>query len=155
LEEALKLNNIVYRFYGDELGGRSNDPACYLKGKVQYEQIAKTEAFRIGLMRIRNGLRDGFHVALMCAERDPLYCHRSILVARHLIPLGVNVAHILGNGQLENHAKAMDRLVRTLNREQEDMFLSHSELLEEAYRRQGERIAYEITDDDQKRRVSE
>lgn len=144
LEEVLLVHHIAYRFLGKELGARTNDPTCYVDGKVQYDRLAQTKPFKYGLKRILRGLKDGFRVALVCAEKEPLDCHRTILVARHLAALGVPVVHIHADGHLEAHEAALDRLARMFNLPERDMFRSRDELLDEAYRRQGERIAYEV-----------
>jgi hypothetical protein len=60
------------------------------------------------------------------------------------VALGVSVTHILANGDLETHDAALDRLARMLNVPEEHMFRSREELLADAYRRQEERIAYEV-----------
>lgn len=142
LKDALKRNDIAYVFLGKELGARTEDPSCYVNGKVSYERLAQTELFRQGLERVEEGMRR-YRVALMCAEKDPLACHRTILVARHLRARGVEVEHILENGTLENHEAAIGRLLKQLKLPEDDMFRSREELMDEAYRMQGERIAYE------------
>lgn len=146
LKRALPDYGIRYLFLGQELGARSDDPACYEGGKVQYERLARTELFQQGLARIQDGMSKGFRIALMCAEKEPLDCHRTILVARHLAALGVDVQHIHANGKLETQADALSRLTRMLNLAHEDLFRSPEELLADAYHRQGERIAYDAGD---------
>ena len=78
LEEALLAQGIAYRFLGKELGARSDDPDCYVGGKVQYDRLAGTELFKQGLKRVIRGLKEDFRIALMCAEKEPLECHRTI-----------------------------------------------------------------------------
>jgi len=148
LKEALRQNEIAYVFLGNELGARSADRSCYHQGKVQYPRLAETEPFRTGLERVQEGAKK-HRIALMCAEKEPLECHRTILVSRQLDAVGVEVHHILGDGRLESHADAMSRLIRQLHLPEEDMFKSRGEILDEAYRLQGERIAYteEVPDD--------
>jgi uncharacterized protein (DUF488 family) len=146
LETALLEQGIQYRFLGKELGARSDDPHCYEGGKVQYDRLAQTDLFKHGLKRVFRGMKDGFRIALMCAEKEPLECHRTILVARHLAARGVDVAHILADGRLESHDAALNRLARMVNLPEQDMFHSREELLADAYRRQGERIAYEVAE---------
>jgi uncharacterized protein (DUF488 family) len=146
LEESLLAHGIAYRFLGKELGARSDDPVCYEHGKVQYDRLAETELFKRGLKRVPRGMEDGHRIALMCAEKEPLECHRTILVARHLAALGVAVAHIHADGRLESHDAALSRLARTVNVPEQDMFHSRDELLATAYRRQEERIAYEAAE---------
>jgi uncharacterized protein (DUF488 family) len=146
LRDTLRENGIAYVFLGKELGARSEDRACYLDGKVQYGRLAQTELFRHGLDRVQEGARN-FCVALMCAEKEPLECHRTILVARYLETLGLEVRHILGDGRLENHADAINRLVRQLHLPESDMFASRGDVVAEAYRIQEERVAYTLSDD--------
>jgi uncharacterized protein (DUF488 family) len=144
LEQALPSHEIAYRFLGKELGARSKDPTCYEGGKVQYTRLAQTELFKQGLKRVLSGMKENFQIALMCAEKEPLECHRTILVARHLAALGVHIEHIHANGHLESHDAALTRLARILNVPEHDMFHSREELLADAYRRQEERIAYDV-----------
>jgi uncharacterized protein (DUF488 family) len=141
LKEALRESGICYVFLGKELGARSTDRSCYDHGKVQFSRLAGTELFAKGLVRVREGAKK-HRIAMMCAEKEPLECHRTILVSRHLMNGGIEVRHILGDGRLEHHADAIDRLVRQLHLPEGDMFRSRDEIISEAYRLQGDRIAY-------------
>ena len=110
LAAELSRCGIEYRYFGRELGGRPRDPACHVGGRVRYDRVAKTERFRKGLARaVEAAVR--YRVALMCAEREPLDCHRTLLVGRALDAQGVEVQHILADGTLENQADAMSRLL--------------------------------------------
>ena len=110
LAASLKPHGIDYVFLGRELGGRPDDPECYEGGRVDYERVARTSGFRDGIARVIGGsIRH--RIALMCAEKEPLDCHRTLLVARALDEAGVAVAHILADGDLEPHGKTMDRLL--------------------------------------------
>ena len=142
LKLALRENDIAYVFLGRELGARSEDPSCYVHGKVQYDRLAKSPLFQNGIDRVSEGMQD-FRLALMCAEKDPLTCHRTILIARQLVKLGVRVEHILYDGTLETHEDALNRLLDQHSLSEEDMFRSRDDAIEEAYRIQGERIAYD------------
>jgi uncharacterized protein (DUF488 family) len=81
-------------------------------------------------------------IALMCAEKEPLECHRTLLVGRALYERGVEVKHILGNGGLETHESAMDRLIKLTGVQREDLFRSRKDLIDEALARQEEKVAY-------------
>jgi len=146
LKRLLQAADIGYVFLGRELGARSEDPACYAGSKVQYERLAATELFRQGLDRVCEGL-ETYRLALMCAEKEPLDCHRTILVARHLRARGVAVQHILEDGGLERHEETLARLRERLRLPESDLFRSEEEVLEDAYRMQGERIAYEAEEE--------
>jgi uncharacterized protein (DUF488 family) len=142
LKAVLLEHGIKYVFLGKELGARSEDPRCYENGKVQYDRLALTDLFRQGLDRIRKGIED-HRLALLCAEKEPLECHRTILVARHLAPLGLDVQHIHADGTLESHASAVARLRQLLRLPEDDMFRSREDVEADAYRLQERRIAYE------------
>lgn len=110
LEGRLKGEGIAYVFLGDELGGRSHDPAFYRDGHINYDRLSGTDMFQQGLDRVMRGAAD-YRIALMCAEKEPLHCHRSLLVAPALAARGVKVAHILADGALEPHEDTMERLL--------------------------------------------
>lgn len=141
LKQALRDCGIAYVFLGKELGARSEDPACYEGGRVQYDRLSQTDLFRQGLERVQDGVKK-YRLALMCAEKEPLECHRTILVARYLVLHGLDVEHIHADGRLEDHVAALSRLARMLNMPEQDMFRSSEELLADLYHRQEERIAY-------------
>ena len=142
LREILRANGIAYVFLGRELGARSEDPGCYQNGRVQYDRLARTDLFQSGIERVREGM--SLHrIALVCAEKEPLDCHRTILIARHMEALGVDVRHIHADGSLESHGDAMTRLARMLRMDGPDLFRSEEEVLADVYLRQEERIAHE------------
>jgi uncharacterized protein (DUF488 family) len=142
LKVALAREQIAYVFLGKELGARSETPACYRQGKVQYDLLAKEPEFAVGLDRLHMGM-ERFRIALMCAEKDPLDCHRAVLVARRVYEAGVPVEHIRADGRLEKHAEMEARMLNLLNMSDADMFRSRDEILVDAYRLRGEQIAYE------------
>lgn len=147
LASVLPEHGMEYLFLGKELGARSADPGCYVDGKVRYDRLAATPLFQDGLERVQreSGLR---RVALMCAEKDPLDCHRGILIARRLVELGCDVQHILADGALEPHGVAIRRLRRHLGLGDADLFCSDEELEASAYERQGNRVAYQAVEED-------
>ena len=141
LAQCLKPLAISYVFLGRELGGRSDDPSCYDGGRVRYERLARTELFRSGLDRVVRGA-DEHRIALMCAEKEPLECHRTLLVARALTEVGIVVQHILSDGRLESHEATMERLLDVVGLPRQDLFRSNDELIAEALVRQEQRVAY-------------
>ena len=142
--EKLKAVGIRYAFLGRELGARPQDSCCYSEGKVQYDLLARTDFFKAGLKRVSQGMTT-HRVALMCAEKDPLTCHRAILVCRHLVSRGVDVNHILEEGRLETHEQALSRLLIEHRLAGCDLFKSPEEIIEEAYFERGKQIAYAET----------
>jgi len=137
---VLKQHRIAYVFLGAELGARSDDADCYAtSGKVRYARLAAAPAFQRGLARLRRGMRE-YSVALMCAEKDPLICHRTILIARQL-RAECAIKHILADGGIETQAEAEARLMRVLNIGP-DLARDENQCIAEAHALQEEKIAY-------------
>lgn len=145
LHESLKAEGIAYVFLGRELGGRPDDASCYAEGKVQYNRLAQTSLFKKGLARVIKGAQS-HRISLLCAEGEPLVCHRTILVAQELALQGVPVSHVHGNGSLEPHAEAMSRLVGLLGLTDNDLYRHKEEIIADACALQAKRIAYESED---------
>ena len=140
LKQLLSASDIAYVFMGDELGARRSETECYVDGQAKYELIAQTPAFHAGLERIRTGVSQHV-VALMCAEKDPMTCHRAILVARALRS-EFDIRHIVSDEELESHEKLEQRLLRRWNLDGKGLFLTDDELLQDAYRKQAAKIAF-------------
>jgi uncharacterized protein (DUF488 family) len=141
LRAALKACGIKYVFLGKELGARTEDDSCYEGGKVRYDRLAARAEFKQGIERVLSGARR-YRLALLCAERDPVTCHRSILVARELAGRGIEVVHIGADGGVESHDAAMSRLMDMLRLPKNDLYVPHEALLKKAYEQQEARIAY-------------
>jgi uncharacterized protein (DUF488 family) len=141
LAEALKKHGIAYVFLGRELGARSDDPACYENGRVQYRKLAEGQLFKAGLHRVIEGAK-AHRLALLCAEKEPLGCHRTLLVSRALEADGVAVSHIHADGGLESQSDAMTRLLRLLGMPDADLYRSKEQLIADACAVQEQRIAY-------------
>ncbi len=151
---TLKEHGIAYSYLGGELGVRSDDPSCYEGGRVVYARLAATEQFQQGLRRVVKGAQR-HRLALMCAEQDPVNCHRSILLAPQLERLGVNVSHILHpDGELESQQVLVRRLLELHDLGQPDMFRSDEQRRAAALAEQERRIAYVRTADASERRES-
>jgi uncharacterized protein (DUF488 family) len=143
LAPALKAAGIAYVFLGKQLGARSEDPACYENGRVQYDRLARTPLFREGIERVLAGARQ-YRIVLMCAEKEPLECHRTLLVSRALERENVAVKHILADGRVEEHRDTMSRLLQMagFSSTQDDMFQNPDERINDACRLQEQKIAY-------------
>ncbi len=141
LSRSLKSNQVQYVFLGKELGARSKDRTCYVSNKVQYDRLACTDLFQEGLQRLIKGMRT-HKIALLCSEKDPLACHRTILVGRHLVDHSVELRHILASGAIESHDEAMTRLLGQLKISEDTLFKARTDILTEAYTLQAEVIAY-------------
>jgi uncharacterized protein (DUF488 family) len=138
---ALKKRGIAYVFVGKELGARSDDPSCYEGGKVRYDRLAQTLSFKAGIDRVLGGTQK-YRIALMCAEKEPLDCHRTLLVSRALEQRGASILHILSDGSAEAQLQTMSRLLDLVGLPQVDMFRSHDELVAVACELREQKIAY-------------
>ena len=141
LAAGLGALGLEYVFLGRELGGRSADSADYRDGRIDYDRVRKTERFQRGVERIVRGA-ERQRIALMCAEKEPLACHRTLLVAPALDARSIAVAHILADGSIEPHGATMDRLLDLLRLPREDLFRSRAEIIAEAVVRQAARVGH-------------
>ena len=102
LKWFLKKNDIQYLHFGEEFGARRTD-SLNIEGQVDFEQAVRTTNFNRGVERLMNGLQKGFRISLMCSEANPLECHRFSLVSRYFYDNGLDVQHILKDGELASH----------------------------------------------------
>lgn len=142
LRTALSKAGLAYTFLGKEFGARSSDPSCYRNGKVQYSRVAKSPLFAEGMQRVFEGMKK-YRIAFVCAERDPIECHRALLVARAFYDRGRSVSHIHLDGVLESHASLERRLLSAWKLPEGDMFKTRECFIDEAYLLQGEKVAYQ------------
>jgi len=99
-QRTLETAGIEYVYAGQYLGGRPDDPSGYQEGQVLYKLIAGKAWYQAGIDRL---LEIASHQpsVIMCAEEDPLRCHRHRLVTQTLLERGVIVWHIRGDNRLE------------------------------------------------------
>jgi uncharacterized protein (DUF488 family) len=141
LAESLKRVGVRYLFLGRELGARRSETESYRDKQARYDLICRLPAFREGLERLKRGIAD-HRICLLCAEKDPITCHRTILVCRHLRSEPIDILHILDDGSLETTERAEARLLDLVGLPHTHLFQDRSQLIEEAYDLQGNRIAY-------------
>ena len=144
LQVSLRDRGIRYVFLGKELGARPDIHVEVDEFANLYRAQSETAQFRSGIERLIEGVRC-YRVALLCAEKDPLLCHRTILICRNLWHLGLDIAHIIDEGRLEQHPVAESRLMleENVRAEQVRMFGRFEEYtpLDLAYDRRAEKIA--------------
>ena len=147
LNGTLDDAGIGYVFLGGELGGRPRDRSCYdSDGRVRYDLLANTDLFDDGIRRVERAA-DERRVAVMCSEKEPLDCHRTLLIAKVLEERGVAVEHILADGSVEQHDATMNRLMDIFKLPHNgDLFRSRSEVIADALTRQANKVAYVAED---------
>lgn len=142
LRAALMQDGVAYSFLGKELGGRPSGSQFTCDGVADYEKMAKAESFKAGIERVLTGA-EKYRVALMCAEKHPLDCHRCLLVGRELLRRGIDVRHLISeNASLLQSEVEMQLLERAGHSESDDLFAAPEERLALAYRRRAIKIAF-------------
>ena len=145
-DKMIEDAGIGYLFLGEELGGRPDDADAYRQdGVVDYRARRKSYAFQAGVERVWNELQRA-SCALLCAEEDPLECHRFLMICPELVRRGIRPLHIRKGSQIESQEDAENRLLgahgfggvaaSTLFSQ------SRTDALEEAYDLQAGKFAY-------------
>ena len=143
LHRTLKANKLHYVYLGNELGPRSSDPEHYdMTGQVQFDRLRQGPGFLTGIERLCAGLSKGHRIALMCAEKDAAFCHRSLLVGYHLLhEKNLDLRHLSFSGELESQTNLEQRLI-SIHQLEQDLFLPEDEQATEAYRQQLKKHSY-------------
>ncbi|MCF8106655.1 MAG: DUF488 domain-containing protein [Desulfohalobiaceae bacterium] len=144
LQKFLQKHDITYVFMGNQIGARWEDPEVYIDGVVDYDLISNSSTFQEGLDRIRAGSRK-YVIALMCAEKDPITCHRTILISKNLRN-DFFIQHILEDGSIEKHKDLEKRLLRMHTSGQLKLpgLGTTRTSLDDAYKIQESKIAYRL-----------
>jgi len=141
LRQVFARHDVEYKFFGKHLGGRTQDPEYYRNGRVDYNLLSRSANFQQGLKLLISEIASATG-CLMCAEKDPLSCHRTILICRRLRGQKIDIHHILPDGSVELHSDLEKRLVKTLKLSQLELFEGEDGIVERAYELQGQIIAY-------------
>jgi uncharacterized protein (DUF488 family) len=99
--------------------------------------MAARPEFVAGLERVVDEIAR-HRVCLLCAEREPLDCHRCLLVGRALAERGLTLGHVRADGTIEPHGTTEDRLLTLAG---DDLFHDRAERLAHAYRRRAQAVA--------------
>jgi uncharacterized protein (DUF488 family) len=111
LRADLLQEEIGYWFLGDLLGGRPRPSDLYdPDGRVDYERVRATAAFRRGIDQLGEA-REDHVIALLCAEEDPLDCHRGLMIAPALVERSLAPSHLRGDGSVETTTEMEQRLL--------------------------------------------
>ena len=146
LEVSLRDAGCRYEFLGESLGGRPTDPRVFqADGVVDYALRRKARDFVAGVDRVAE-LGRMQSIALMCAEEDPLQCHRFLMICPALLERGITPVHIRRGSILESQREAEDRLLAindlTAFASGSLFVAERSAALEDALRRQAQEYAF-------------
>lgn len=145
----LKARNILYLHFGEEFGARRTD--SIVDGQVNFEKAVTTVKFQKGYERVLNGLDQGWKIAIMCSEANPVSCHRFSMIARYFYDNGVDVQHILHSKEVRSHQKLEQEMIQGMLSKRNSklpevdlMFMTYSEedQRQDAYRIKNLEIGY-------------
>jgi uncharacterized protein (DUF488 family) len=146
LESQMKAAKIRYELFGEQLGGRPLDPRYYFpNGLVDYASRRRAGDFLKALGHVIAVSRE-CRTVLMCAEEDPLHCHRFLLIGPALVSQGEIPVHLRRGGAVESQRETEDRLLELQGFADvtSDALFSHGReaALDDALRLQAERYAF-------------
>lgn len=151
IRATLKKVGIEYSFMGNYFGARPEDRTLYSKdGYLDFDKTRNSEKFLNGVNNVIKGIHAGNNITLMCTEKDPIECHRAIMVARTFYERSIEVQHILADSSLQSHEVLNQRLINQYfpDRYQLSLFsaenMSDEECLMEAYKCHNKKIGYHI-----------
>ena len=140
---ALAARSVEYIFLGKELGGRPQSRELYTDGVADYEKMAASPEFRLGLERLMETAARAATWRQCAPKPIRSKCHRCLLVGRALAAKGADVRHILASAEIVTHAEVEDRLLSLENLAEVDLLpSSREERLAEAYRARSRRAGY-------------
>jgi uncharacterized protein (DUF488 family) len=147
LSNYLRQNRVTYMHFAEEFGARRTEPELLDdEGRVDFEKVRQSPNFQNGIERLREGINKGFTITLMCAESDPLSCHRFSLISVALAQNGFNVVHILKDKTTKTHAQLENQLLEKYDKKipESDLFteLTADGRLKAAYRLLNKDIAF-------------
>lgn len=151
-ENQLRQCGIYYRNYAIEFGARQDNKNYYCnEGYLDFDKFSKSEQFLHGVDKLCKSMEQGFVFALMCAEKDPICCHRTILISRAFFEIGYNVVHLLDDGTTKSQEDINLYLIDKYypDHDQFTMFDEMQDtdtLLKLAYRKQNAEIGYRMED---------
>ena len=133
MKARANFHGLPYRFLGHQLGGLPEGDCR------AYRDVAETQEFKDGIAKVLE-IAGRCRPVLICAEHDPLTCHRFLLIARRLAAEGAQVEHILRHGEIETQRETEVRMLKANRLHAEDLWTPFPEILNRAYERQERRI---------------
>lgn len=143
LTKSLDKSGIKYLYLGKELGGRPKNDSDYVDGVADYNLMTAHKEFQDGIYQLIK-MRMEINFAIMCSEKDPLNCHRMLLIGRELTKQGIPVVHILEDGSQEDNSKTEERLIE-ITGIKTDLFdnqIEDKQILDKAYKKRSFQVSY-------------
>ncbi|MEG0297481.1 MAG: DUF488 domain-containing protein [Clostridium sp.] len=153
IEESLKRAGFTYIYMAKEFAAKRENKASYNKdGYSDFEKVINEEDFKLGIDRLKLGIKKGFKIVLLGAMQDPIRCHRSVLVGRELIKHGFNMKHILDDYSLASQDDIDEMILEKYHSNRNQITidsllgdgLSTEEMIVDGYRKANKEIGYRI-----------
>ena len=139
LSRILANVDIKYENWKDEFGARQDNLKFYTNSILDYEKFAQSEQFQSGILKLKNLYKQDSNVCLMCAEIDPINCHRAILCAKEIYANDMKVVHVIAKRNGETYFESQEDFEKRLLKE------TKTSNLIDAYRKQNKKIGYKLT----------
>ena len=115
LPKTLEEWDIAYKYRSD-IGPRvEGDTPLYDKNGFNYDKALNRERIVEGLKLLVSELNENDNVAIMATKKEPLECHRFLVLSRVLQNMGHTIKHILPDETVSTESLEK-RLVDTLQR---------------------------------------
>lgn len=101
IKNILNRQGIYYIYMGKELGAR-NEECIDENGEISYEAMRKNHSYKMGIERLIDGIDKGYNIAVMCVEKNPVNCHRGILIGYDLQKRNIHVKHLLDENSVKD-----------------------------------------------------
>ena len=146
LNASLEQHEIKYFHFAEPFGARQTDPDFLNEtGQVDFKKIRASDKFGKGIMSLKELARQGNIISLMCAEGEPLDCHRFLMISPALTDF--EVKHILKENRVVTQSQLEEKLLKSYSKKKAvpDMFHKGGTVqkeLDDAYEFCSKKIAY-------------
>ena len=139
LSKTLANVDIKYENWKDEFGARQDNLDYYTDYILDYKKFAQSQQFQTGISKIKELESKDETICLMCAEIDPINCHRAILCGKEIFANGINVTHIIAKRNGETTTESQEEFEKRM------LQTTKVNNLSEAYQKQNKKIGYKLT----------
>lgn len=146
LSAFLEANGIRYFHLHEEFGARQKKLELLDEiGRVDFEKVRASEAFKSGVKFLKEETARGFIPALMCAEADPLDCHRFSMICVALRD-DFHILHILKDKTVIENEELEKLLLKKMKKKlpAPTLFDNAEAPLQMAFRLMNDRIGYRL-----------
>ncbi|GMO67697.1 MAG: DUF488 domain-containing protein [Rickettsiales bacterium] len=148
LDKELKKSDIIYRNYATEFGARQVD---FLDDKIKcvnFENFINSKQFKDGIEKVEKIQSKGRNIAFMCAEKDPITCHRSIMVGKGLLDDNFQINHIMTDKTIKTQQEITNILLEKYKNDLNDFLNPIIDPIKYVYLQQNKKIGFTINEEE-------